>query len=175
MWKMGSFLLLVLYCCVPAALGQYLSFDGNSSNVCQDSIVSSANATGTQGRGDLYDNGLGLWKVAVSTNSSAITIEEGRELTEMSPGAVANVWLDPFEDINLSDGDNGFSACAYIFKGLPYNTMLRGQQDDSSCTQTLSEKCVKAITWRAAETAKWLVQNPTQGPFSNLTVSSVSS
>lgn len=146
---------------------------GNATNICKAELSQPANATGVQ----YYDSykfqgsGLGLWRVAVSTNSSAATIEEGRELTEESPGAIADVWLDPFEGINLMDGDNGYSACAFIFKGLPYNTNLRGQKDDTSCTQMFSEKCVEAITWRAAETARWLVSSPTQGPFSNLTVS----
>lgn len=167
--------LLVLCHCVSVAFGGDLIYAGNASNVCENSLTSPANATGVEKYGmNAYSNGLGLWRVAVSTNSSAATIEEGRELTEASPGAAANLWLDPYEGIDLTDGSNSYSACAYVFKGLPYNTMLRGQHDDTSCTQMLSEKCVKAITWRAAETARWLVSSPTQGPFSNLTVSRLS-
>lgn len=170
-----SFVLISCYL-VSAVLGGYtIPYGGNATNICEAELSSSANATGVQ----FYDSykfqgsGLGLWRVAVSTNSSAAAIEKGRELTEESPGAIADVWLDPFGGIDLMDGDNGYSACAFIFKGLPYNTNLRGQKDDTSCTQMFSEKCVEAITWRAAETARWLVSNPTQGPFSNLTVSFV--
>lgn len=169
MMKLSSLLVSIW---ISIALGDYPSDLTTTNNTCESSLVSPANATGVQdGRQYSSSNGLGYWKVAVSTNSSAENIEQGRDLTQSSPGAVANVWLDTFEDIDLTDGSNSFSACGYILKELPYNTMLRGQDDDGTCERTLSKKCIKAITSRAAETAKWLVQSPTQGPFSNLTVS----
>lgn len=142
-----------------------------TSNVCVGLLDNPANATGVQ-NGSIYSsrNALGRWRIAVSTDSKEASIEEGRELSKISPGAVANVWLDPFTNVELTNGRNDYSACAYIFKSLPYNTMLRGQDDDTSCEQMLSKECIAAITSRAAETARWLVQSPTQGPFSNLTV-----
>ena len=164
-----------LLCPSFVAAQNYLSYNADRSNVCGEKLAASANATGHSSEkipgAYSYNNGLGQWRVAVSTNSSTATIEDGRELTWHSPGAIANIWLDPFTDINLNNGENSFSACAYIFKGLPENTIRRGQDDDTSCTTMLSKKCVDAITSRAAETAKWLVLNPTYGPFSNLTVS----
>lgn len=146
-----------------------------TNNTCLNSLWNPANATDKQNATILgSNNGLGLWRIAVATEFQEATIEDNPKLTETSPGAYANVWLDTFTDIDLTDGSNGFSACAYIFKDLPYNTMLRGQDDDGSCEQTLSKECIAAISWRAAETAQWLVANPTQGPYSNLTVCSSS-
>lgn len=143
-----------------------------TNNTCSSALSSLANATDVQnGTISSSGNGLGLWRVAVSTPFQEATIEDSPPLTETSPGAVANVWLDTFTDVDVTNGSNDYAACAYIFKKMPYNTMLRGQNDDGSCEQMLSEQCIAAITSRAAETAKWLVQNPTQGPYSNLTVS----
>ncbi|KAJ9606929.1 hypothetical protein H2200_008940 [Cladophialophora chaetospira] len=115
-------------------------------------------------------NGLGLWRVTVNTNytNEKISTAQSRA-TEESPDAVANVWLDPFKGTDLNNGGNPYSACAFSFKGLPQNTIERGQHDDGTCTQMLSQKCVAALEEVAANSAKWLVQNPTVGPYSNLT------
>ena len=71
--------------------------------------------------------------------------------------------------MNLNDGENEYSACAYLYKTLPRNTNLRGAKDDTSCEQMFSRDCVDALTDRAATVANWMVQNPTLGPYSNLT------
>ena len=52
--------------------------------------------------------------------------------------------------------------------GSPNNN-LRGQDDDTTCEQMLSKKCVEALTERAATIADWMVTNPTLRPYSNLT------
>lgn len=166
---------ILLAACSSVASGDLFinSTDMATNNTCIDSLYKLANATDVQNGTISYENqGLGVWRVTVSTAFQEATIDDNPELTEASPGAVANVWLDPFTSVDLTDGSNPFSACGYIFKDLPYNTMLRGQHDDGSCEQMLSNDCINAITWRAGETARWLVQSPTQGPYSNLTVSS---
>lgn len=61
-----------------------------------------------------------------------------------SHGAVADVWLDPTGNTNLNDGTNEYSACAFLFKDLPENTIRRDQADEGACEQTLSSQCVYA-------------------------------
>ena len=127
---------------VSPALAQFLSEQNKPRNICGSKLSEPANATGSQrfdssslsGAQYAHRNGLGTWRVVVSTNSSAATIEDGRRLTENSPGGVDHIWLDPYLDINLQSGSNGYSACAYIFMGLPENTIRRGQDDDTTCT-----------------------------------------
>ena len=147
----------------------------NTQDLCTG-LSSNANATGEQPinrlNADGTSNTLGQWKVSVRSNYAADIIESAESTANASnPNAVANVWLDPFVGIDLNSGEV-FSACAYLYKDLPRNTLLRGQGDDTTCEQMLSRKCVEEITMRAATTAQWLVQNPTLGPSSNLTVNS---
>ena len=159
--------------------GTGLAESYDTQNLCP-ALSDNANATGEEPipRKSKYGglitdtNGLGQWKVAVQTNYSANSIESARSTAqEDTPDAVANVWMEPFEGIDLNNGDNSFSACAYLYKLIPDNTNLRGQEDDSTCEQMLSSNCVEELTKRASLTAQYLVQNPTLGPYSNLTVS----
>ena len=50
--------------------------------------------------------------------------------TKSKPNAVARLWLDPYNRTNLNDGENDYSACAFIFKSLSANTLSRGQSDE---------------------------------------------
>lgn len=165
----GVFTVLAIFLCVHAdafELGQYPSDTRLTSGVCSQ-LAQSANATSAQILNTF--NGLGDWSVSVDTNHTFNGGDGNTVLTEDSPGAVANVWLDSYTDIHLDYGGNYYSACAYIFKGLPSNTIRRGQQDDGSCTQTLSKKCVLKLTNLAALNAGWLIGDPGGGPYSNLT------
>ena len=142
-------------------------------NICP-ALIKNANATGEEASNlpNLESTRMGRWRVSVRSNYSAASIASAEsKANETDPDAVASIWLDPFEDVNLNDGSNSYSSCAYILKQLPENTIRRGQDDDTSCHQMLSKDCVEAITSRIAYTAQWLVQTPTLGPFNNLTVS----
>ena len=140
--------------------------EADSQGVCRE-LVESGNATGSSGT---VDNGVGVWRVSVQSNYSANSLTPLENVTEEeSFGAVASLWLDPSPSIDLN-WVQSFSACAFVFRYLPENTIRRGQDDDGSCEQTLSRKCVQQLSERAEETAYWLVANPTVGPFSNLTV-----
>lgn len=141
--------------------------EARSQGVCRD-LFESGNATGWTPTAE--DNAIGIWRLSVHSNYTANSFAPLDNVTEEeSPGAVANLWLDPASNTNLNTGTE-FSACAFVFKYLPENTIRRGQNDDGSCEQTLSKKCVAQLNERAEETAYWLVANPTFGPFSNLTV-----
>src|SRR2546423_12177253 len=66
-----------------------------------------------------------------------------------------SLWIGQPPSINLYDGSNGFSACAFSFGALPINTIERGQNDDGSCYQTFSQACVTALTDQVANFAHW--------------------
>lgn len=168
------FLLPILW--LGSQLAQSQSTGLEAQEVCPDLLdranASSKSSLSYQWSANGDDNGLGQWVVSVRTNISAESIQTATGSgNETNPDVSANVWLDPFVDVDLNNGDNPFSSCAYIIRSLPENTIRRGQDDDTSCEQMLSKSCVEEITWRASQTARWLVQNPTYGPFSNLTVS----
>ena len=149
-------------------------------NICPG-LWNRANATGVEelvvkdprnGALITETNLMGQWKVSVRSNYSSETIESATSTgNESYPYAVANIWLDPFDGVDLNNGENGFSACAWIIKAIPQNTNLRGQDDDTTCTQMLSRDCVNDLNSRAEMVAQWMVANPTLGPYSNLTVS----
>lgn len=163
------------------AAAQVFANSYNTQNVCPQ-LLHHANATGGESvnlplsggatDGAIFDsNEIGRWRISVRSNYSASSIASAKSnANETDPDAVANLWLDPFEGVNLNDGSNPFSARAYVLKTLPENTIRRAQDDDTSCEQTLSKNCVAALTTRAANIAQWLVANPSLGPFSNLTV-----
>ncbi len=76
-------------------------------------------------------NKFGLWRVAVHTTYSVEEIGAADiHGAGDPPDVIARLWLDEYDDVNLNDGDNQFSACAYIFKALPENTVRRGQDDE---------------------------------------------
>ena len=157
---------------VAVVSGQTHSF--HTQNLCPG-LFNNANATGEQPRNEVDKNGVfnyyGQWKVSVRSNYSVNSIEFAESTADgNNPDAIANVWLDPKDGVDLNSGEV-FSACAYVYKNLPANTLRRGQQDDGTCVQMLSKSCVEEITTRAALTAQYLVQTPTLGPYSNLTVS----
>ncbi len=167
------FVILLLHIHVAAAI--VASPGSPTQNVCH-SLLTDANATGGGNSSWSSFNSLGQWLVGVKTNYSADTIVAARsDATQNSPDAAINIWLDPYMGVDLNDYENPYSACAFVFKSLPFNTILRGQGDDGTCEQTLSKKCISDLTDRAALTATWLTANPTIGPFSNLTVRHFSS
>lgn len=55
---------------------------------------------------------------------------------------------------------------------LNYNTQLRGQTDDGTCSTALDDACISAIKERTEQYATWL-STPSPGPNSNLTNTSL--
>jgi hypothetical protein len=162
--------LAILSIICSLSLAQYGDDGHTTQDVCRG-LLDNANATGVQQR-DAFDRSiiLGHWKVAVRTNYSVETIYNASSTANATfPDASANIWLDPFKGEDLNDGTNPYSACAYIIKQIPENTNRLGQDDPTNCESTLSQSCINALTHQAEETAKWLVQDPTLGPYSNLT------
>ena len=171
----------ILLCAFASRSSQFIE-TYETQKICPG-LSNNANATGVQPINRTDEHGIliigdtsdvGQWKVSVRTNHSANSIASvGNTADPDVPNAVANVWLDPYEGVDLNDGELGYSACAYLYTQLPANTNLRGQEDDTTCEQMLSKSCVQELTKRAELTAQYLVQNPTLGPYSNLTVGPV--
>lgn len=91
-------------------------------------FTDTGNATGSD---PTAGNDFGVWRVAVHTIYSRDEIDYvGITPNGDPPTVFARLWLDLYEDLDLNDGNNPFSACAYVFKGLPSNTERRGQDDE---------------------------------------------
>lgn len=130
-------------------------------DVCTD-LIEQGNATGgTDATLSLSESDLGAWRISVRSNYSAATLSALPGVnTSSSPGAAADIWLDPFTSTNLAAGNNWYSACAIIFRNLPNNLIRRGQMDVGNCEQMLSPECVHALEERTANVARGLTGNP---------------
>jgi hypothetical protein len=115
---------------------QFFADSYDTQNVCPQ-LLEHANATGAEAFAlpiSAGANELGQWRISVRSIFSVSSIESAEsKANETYPDAVANLWLDPWKGVNLNDGVNPFSACAYVFKTLPENTIRRGQNDDTTC------------------------------------------
>jgi hypothetical protein len=144
----------------------------NKSLICPASTLDKANASGTA-TFDASELSFSTSSGPDSWNLSwAMTVDEGSQkgYNNVSyPTFDTSIWIGQPPSINLYDGSNGFSGCAFIFGDLPTNTIERGQDDDGSCYQTFSEACVTALTEKVAIFAEWQTSSYTGGPYSNLT------
>ena len=162
--------LLDLFLFISLASAQFPSV--NKSLVCPASTLDHANASGSA-TFEAWQLSPVFEKSGVNTNlSMALTVDEGTQTgyNNVSFSTLdTSLWIGQPPIIDLYDGSNGFSGCAFAFGNLPLNTIERGQDDDGSCHQTFSEACVTALTNQVAEYAQWQVNTATGGPYSNLT------
>ena len=143
----------------------------NQSNICPASVIDGANATGT-GTFDAWELVFDQYYHGSTNLSWAMTVDEGFQTGDNNvsfPTIDTSLWIGQPPGIDLYDGANGFSACAFQFGNLPLNTIERGQDDDGSCYQTFSPACVTALTDQVARFAQWQTSSYTGGPYSNLT------
>lgn len=69
---------------------------------------------------------------------------------------------------DVQDYALGYDVCAIAGLAFNYNTQLRGQNDDGTCSSTLNTPCIDAVKAYLQQQATWLT-TPSPGPNSNLT------
>ncbi|SMR57254.1 unnamed protein product [Zymoseptoria tritici ST99CH_1E4] len=120
--------------------------------------------TGQQNTGRTQDSGL------------AVTVHSAPDIGNSSLNATSSsygLWYNTFGANYSGDFSLGYDVCAILGFSLNYNTLLRGQDDDGTCSSALDEKCSNALAAVTEQHANWLTTPDRIGPGSNLTNTSL--
>ncbi|CAK3825760.1 Hypothetical predicted protein [Lecanosticta acicola] len=151
---------------------------GGSSNICNKTFAD-ANATGmfninpnvAQGpQSGQPDNHSGKTQDALV----AVTIDNSGFSNTSNSSSSYSLWYNTNGANYSSDFALGYDVCVVAGLILNYNTQLRGQNDDGTCSSALDTPCINALNSRAEQYATWL-STPSPGPNSNLTNTSLPS
>ncbi|CZT18082.1 uncharacterized protein RCC_03921 [Ramularia collo-cygni] len=105
----------------------------------------------------------------------AVTIQDssGSSNTSNSTSSSYGLWYNTNGANYSGNFALGYDVCALIGFSLNYNSKLRGQEDDGTCSSALDSTCISDIKAVTQQWADWLTTPNTIGPGTNLTNSTL--
>ncbi|KAH9845437.1 hypothetical protein Tdes44962_MAKER06644 [Teratosphaeria destructans] len=155
---------------VPFGLGQTISQNNGNETVLPIWGLSTVVQGGTS---PLCRSTRQLFREALAAGHGLTLSNPGFDSSNSpNTSSAYTLWYDT-NGANYSDRYAlGYDVCALVGLSLNYNTQLRGQSDNGSCTATLDSPCITAIQATVQQYAAWYT-TPSQGTPSNLTGTSL--
>ena len=105
--------------------------------------------------------------------SWALTLLQPSNVPANQTHTELSLWVST-NGVNYSDNLNlGFDACYFWLSPLLANSIFKGQNDDGTCSSTLSSACINSLQEAASKAAQQIVGGLTPGSISNLTSTSL--
>ena len=122
----------------------------NSTTNCDTSHFGpqgdSYNASGSYQIPGFYPPGTGPASPSNWTYNTAVTVDD-------TAADEPTFWIDTPDGMNPSSNDLPYYGCNAALLGLPYDTVLRGQDDTGGCLRILDEDCIRDTLENARQRA----------------------